>query len=80
MEAPQIEELVEVECFASTRYPERPQRVTWRGTQHEVLDVEHEWKEPRRRCYLVLLEGDLRLRLCYYERTQRWSAVEAGGK
>ena len=75
-----VEELVEVECYAGRRYPERPLRVTWRGTRYEVLAVEREWQEPRRRCYLVLLEGDLRLRLCYYERNQRWSAVEVGGR
>jgi hypothetical protein len=75
-----IEELVDVECYAGTRYPERPQRVTWHGARHEVLTVEREWQEPHRRCYLVVLKGDLKLRLCYHERSQRWSAVEEEGR
>jgi hypothetical protein len=75
-----IEELVEVACYAGSRYPERPQRVTWRGREHEVLAVEREWQEPGRRCYLVRLEGDRLLRLCYHERNDRWTACEVGGE
>jgi len=74
-----IEEPVEVACYAGARYPERPQRVTWRGAQRDVLAVEREWQEPHRRCYLVRLEGDLLLRLSYYERSERWTAAEVGG-
>jgi hypothetical protein len=72
-----IEEMVEVACYAGSRYPQRPQRVTWRGAEHEVLAVEREWQEPGRRCYLVRLESDRLLRLCYYERKDRWTAAEA---
>jgi hypothetical protein len=54
--------------------------VTWRGSEHEVLAVEREWQEPRRRCYLVRLEGDLLLTLSYYERNDRWTAAEAGAR
>jgi hypothetical protein len=75
-----IEEMVEVACYAGSRYPQRPQRVTWRGSEHEVLAVEREWQEPGRRCYLLRLEGDHLLRLCYYERNDRWTAAEAGDK
>ncbi len=71
-----IEELVEVACYAGSRYPQRPLRVTWRGAEREVLAVEREWQEPRRRCYLVRLEGDRLLRLSYYERNDRWAAAE----
>lgn len=73
------EELVEVACYAGSRYPQRPQRVTWRGADHDVLAVEREWQEPRRRCFLVRLEGDRLLRLYYYERDDRWTAAEASG-
>jgi len=37
-----LEELVEVACYAGSRYPQRPQRLTWRGGEHEVLAVERE--------------------------------------
>ncbi len=74
-----IEEMVDVACYAGSRYPQRPQRVTWRGAEHEILAVESEWQEPRRRCYLVRLEGDLLLRLSYHERNDRWTATEAAG-
>jgi hypothetical protein len=70
--------MVEVACYAGSRYPQRPQRVTWRGSEHEVLAVEREWQEPRRRCYLVRLEGDLLLQLSYYERDARRTAAEVG--
>jgi hypothetical protein len=75
-----IEELVEVACYAGSRYPQRPVRLTWRGGEHEVLAVEREWQEPRRRCYLVRLEGDLLLTLSYYERNDRWTAAEVGAR
>ena len=73
-----LEELVEVACYAGSRYPQRPQRLTWRGGEHEVLAVEREWQEPHRRCYLVRLQGDLLLTLSYYERGDRWTAAEVG--
>jgi hypothetical protein len=75
-----IEEMVDVACYAGSRYPQRPLRVTWRGAERDVLAVEREWQEPRRRCYLVRLEGDRLLRLSYYERNNRWTAAEAGGE
>jgi hypothetical protein len=71
-----IEEMVEVACYAGSRYPQRPQRVTWRGSEHEVLAVEREWQEPGRRCYLVRLHSQHLLRLCYRERNDRWTACE----
>jgi len=71
-----IEEMVDVACYAGSRYPQRPLRVTWRGAERDVLAVEREWQEPRRRCYLVRLEGDRLLRLSYYERNDRWTAAE----
>ena len=71
-----IEEMVDVACYAGSRYPQRPLRVTWRGAERDVLAVEREWQEPRRRCYLVRLEGDRLLRLSYYERNERWTATE----
>ena len=74
-----LEEMVEVACYAGSRYPQRPQRVTWRGAEHEVLAVEREWQEPHRRCYLVRLEGDRLLTLSYHERSDRWTAAEVGG-
>jgi len=73
-----IEEMVDVACYAGSRYPQRPLRVTWRGAEREVLAVERQWQEPRRRCYLVRLEGDRLLRLSYYERNDRWTATETG--
>ena len=75
-----IEEMVDVACYAGSRYPQRPLRVTWRGAERDVLAVEREWQEPRRRCYLVRLEGDRLLRLSYYERNDRWTATEVGAE
>jgi len=73
-----IEEMVDVACYAGSRYPQRPQRVTWRGDEHKVLAVKREWQEPRRRCYLVRLQGPRLLRLSYYERNDRWTATAVG--
>ncbi len=73
-----IEEMVDVACYAGSRYPQRPLRVTWRGAEREVLAVEREWQEPRRRCSRGRLDGDRRRRLSYYQRNERWTGAEVG--
>jgi len=70
-----IEEPVEVACYAGARYPERPLRVTWRRVQRLVLKVERQWLEPGKRCFVVRLEGDLVLTLCYDEPNDRWTCL-----
>ncbi|MBI1885839.1 MAG: hypothetical protein HYS09_05960 [Chloroflexi bacterium] len=70
---------VRVEAYAGARYPERPLRVEWQGVMREVIEIERQWQEPERRCFVLTLEGDTRLRLCYYFRHDAWSASELGG-
>lgn len=75
-------EPVAVACYAGHRYPQRPQRVLWRGppqAEHDVATVEREWQEPGRRLFLVRLAGGERLRLCYDEARDDWLAEPVGG-
>ena len=78
--------LIEVEAYAGAGYPERPLRVLWRGRWHRVLSVEHQYQEPDRRCFIVLLEspatelGDIRLRLCYHYANNVWQAEPLAGR
>ncbi|MDP2948416.1 MAG: hypothetical protein Q8P22_02620 [Chloroflexota bacterium] len=73
-----IEEMVEVACYAGSRYPERPLRVTWRRVQRLVVEVERQWLEPGKHCFLVRLEGDLSLTLCYDVANDRWTCLSPG--
>ena len=84
-DTPQTSVRVEVEAYAGASYPERPIRVRWRGRWHRVLAVQHQHREPHRRCFTVLLEalpseppGDIRLRLCYDYANDAWQADPLG--
>ncbi len=65
---------LEVEAYAGASYPERPLRVRWQGQMREVMDIERQWQEPERRCFVVSLTGDIRLRLCYDYANEAWQA------
>ncbi len=80
MTAPDAPEtVVRVEAYAGARYPERPLRVYWQGEVRAVMEVEHQWQEPQRRCFRVTLEGDIRLLLCYHSRQDVWFARQIEG-
>ena len=36
-----------VECYAATRYPERPRAFLWEGERLEVVEVVHRYRTPR---------------------------------
>lgn len=71
--------LVEVEAYAGVNYPERPLRVHWQGAWRRVLSLEHQHQEPDRRCFIVLLDGDTCLRLCYHYANNIWRAEPFAG-
>ncbi|GBD12229.1 Putative metal-sulfur cluster biosynthesis proteins YuaD [bacterium HR24] len=66
-------EEVQVEAYGGSFYPERPLRVQWRDRWWDVRGILSQGKQPGRRLYVVLLEDDLHVMLCYYEGQDRWS-------
>jgi hypothetical protein len=52
--------------------------VEWHGRRREVTEIQHEWREPEGRAFLVLLDGDERVRLLHREREDRWYAAPGG--
>lgn len=64
---------IEVACYSCVRYGERPQRVLWQGQWQEV-EVQSQWREPDGPCFAVTLVGGSKLRLCYHEAQDQWSA------
>ena len=71
-----------VEAYAGSSYPERPLRVFWRDRWRAIAEVEHQERQPQRRCFTVRLapegeQDDTRLRLCYDYRNDAWSVEPA---
>jgi len=62
-----------VEAYAGSRYPERPLRVEWQEQMREVLKIHREWREPDRNYFVLTIEGDIHLRICYHSRQDFWS-------
>ncbi len=72
---------VEVEAYAGAFYPEEPRRVRWQGRWLQVQEILHRWQEPERRYFAVVLEGDIRALLCYYQDIDGWAiALPSGGR
>ncbi len=66
-------EEVAVEAYAGAYYPQRPLRVRWRDRWWDVRQVLGEARRPGQRTFLVALEDDVRVTLCYYEGQDRWA-------
>ncbi|HDQ70885.1 MAG TPA: hypothetical protein ENN19_02180 [Chloroflexi bacterium] len=58
-----------VECYAASRYPERPRALFWQGERIEVEEVERQWRTPRGFVFVVRAVGGCRFRLTYDEAT-----------
>jgi hypothetical protein len=66
----------EVECYAGTRYAERPVAVTLGGQRLSVIEVLSSWRTPAGPGFDVLVTGDRRLRLQLDEASDRWAVTE----
>jgi hypothetical protein len=61
-----------VECYASTRYPERPRTFLWRGERSEVEEVERRWRTPSGPAFRVRTADGRRFTLAYDEAADSW--------
>jgi len=62
-----------VECYAGTRYPERPRAFLWEGQRLTVEAVERQWRTPAGLVFRVNVTGGRRFTLAYDEATGTWS-------
>jgi hypothetical protein len=61
-----------VECYASTRYPERPQAFLWEGERLAVEEVERQWRTPTGPAFRVRTPDGRRFTLAYDEAADIW--------
>lgn len=77
------ERCIEVECYAGSRYPERPQALHWAGERLPVAEVERQWRTPDALVFWVRTLDGRRFQLAYCESQCVWRverlAVAHGG-
>jgi len=77
------ERCIEVECYAGSRYPERPQALHWAGERLPVAEVERQWHTPDALVFWVRTLDGRRFQLTYCEPQCVWGveplAVAHGG-
>lgn len=61
-----------VECYAGTRYPERPRAFLWKGERREVEEVERRWRSPNGLAFRVRTPDGRRFTLAYNEASDTW--------
>ena len=61
-----------VECYAGSRYPERPRAFTWAGQRLEVAAVVHQWRTPAGPVFDVSTADGRRFILSYEEAAVAW--------
>jgi hypothetical protein len=62
-----------VECYASSRYPERPQVFLWEGERLKVKEVERQWRTPSGPVFRVRIADGRRFTLAYDEVVGSWA-------
>ncbi|MDY6875391.1 MAG: hypothetical protein SWK90_04195 [Chloroflexota bacterium] len=62
-----------VECYASTRYPERPHTFLWEGERVTVKAVERSWRTPAGLVFRVRIAGGRCFVLTYDEAADAWN-------
>ena len=68
-----------VECYAGTRYPERPRAFLWEGERVMVEAVEHQWRTPAGPAFRVRAANGRRFMLAYDEAADAWDVQPASG-
>ena len=67
---------VQVTCYSSYTYVDRPVSLVWEGVEHKVKKIEKEWQEPGAKLFQVRTEDGGLFVLSYNERGDEWSAYE----
>jgi hypothetical protein len=65
-----------VECYAGSRYPERPRAFAWQGQRLEVAAVESEWQSPTARFFRVRTGNGQIFLLGYREADGAWTVEQ----
>jgi hypothetical protein len=65
-----------VRCYSGYTCAEEPRSVTINGIEHQVTEIERAWREPGKRCFLVITGDSKIFKLCYNEPEGTWSASE----
>ncbi len=68
--------IVQVKCYSSYTYAERPQSFLWQDTEYKLEKIEKAWQEPGKRLFKVITEDGKSFELCYDETNDQWSATE----
>lgn len=63
---------LKVSCYSGHTYAQEPRSFEWRGIGYDVAAIEKAWREPGKRCFLVLTGDNKSFQLCYNERQQDW--------
>jgi hypothetical protein len=61
-----------VECYASTRYPERPRAFSWEGERLMVEEIEGQWRTPTGPAFCVRAVDGRCFTLAYDEAADTW--------
>ena len=65
-------EEVEVKCYSSRTYAERPQSFFWKDKELKITSIENEWLEPGKKFFRVVTEDEKVFQLCYNEPQDKW--------
>ena len=68
-----------VECYAGTRYPERPRAFLWEGERVTVEAVERQWRTPAGPAFRVRAANGRRFTLAYDEAADAWDVQPVPG-
>jgi len=68
-----------VECYAGTRYPERPRAFLWEGERVAVEEVERQWRTPAGPAFRVRSADGRRFTLAYDEAADVWDVQSVPG-
>jgi uncharacterized protein (UPF0128 family) len=68
--------VVQVKCYSSHTYAERPLSFLWQGEEYKVEEIEKAWQEPAKKLFKVITEDGKSFKLCYNEITDQWSLRE----
>ena len=67
-----------VECYAGTRYPERPRAFVWQGNRMTVQKTERQWQTPTGLAFRVVTPDGRRFALTYNRVEDAWTISAAG--
>ncbi len=68
-----------VECYAGTRYPERPRTFLWEREWVAVEEVERQWRTPAGPAFRVRSADGRRFTLVYDEAADTWDVQSVPG-